>query len=147
MDNKFSRRKFISLCFSILGFFLFKDALSFLTSKTGDEQEGMISFGRPEDYPAPGVYKGNGAWLVRDARGFFALNSRCSHLGCSVVEWDEGRGIFICPCHNSKYGLDGSVLEGPAAAPLKPVQVTVDGKGNIVVDLKQQVPKDSRLAV
>jgi Rieske Fe-S protein len=45
----------------------------------------------------------------------FAIN--CSHLGCSVA-LNESAKSFDCPCHGSRFHLDGTVLHGPAAAPL-----------------------------
>src|SRR5439155_11507019 len=50
----------------------------------------------------------------------FAIN--CSHLGCSVSLAKTAPGhpeaSFDCPCHGSRFRLDGSVLHGPAAYPL-----------------------------
>jgi Rieske Fe-S protein len=45
----------------------------------------------------------------------FAIN--CTHLGCSVA-LNETAKSFDCPCHGSRFHLDGTVLHGPAAAPL-----------------------------
>ncbi len=45
----------------------------------------------------------------------FAIN--CSHLGCSVA-LNEAAKTFDCPCHGSRFHLDGTVLQGPAPVPL-----------------------------
>jgi Rieske Fe-S protein len=45
----------------------------------------------------------------------FAIN--CSHLGCSVA-LNQGAQSFDCPCHGSRFHLNGNVLRGPAAYPL-----------------------------
>ena len=45
----------------------------------------------------------------------FAMN--CSHLGCSVA-LNESAKRFDCPCHGSRFHSDGTVLRGPAPAPL-----------------------------
>jgi Rieske Fe-S protein len=45
----------------------------------------------------------------------FAIN--CSHLGCSIALNEKERS-FDCPCHGSRFHLDGTVLRGPAPAPL-----------------------------
>jgi len=45
----------------------------------------------------------------------FAIN--CSHLGCSIALNEKDRS-FDCPCHGSRFNLDGTVLRGPAPAPL-----------------------------
>jgi Rieske Fe-S protein len=63
----------------------------------------------------------------------FAIN--CSHLGCSIA-LNEGAKTFDCPCHGSRFHLDGTVLRGPAPAPLShltwkqgsdPKTIQVDG--------------------
>ena len=46
---------------------------------------------------------------------YFAIN--CSHLGCSYVLNSTDK-TFDCPCHGSRFHLDGTVLHGPASAPL-----------------------------
>ena len=45
----------------------------------------------------------------------FAIN--CSHLGCSIA-LNEKDKTLDCPCHGSRFHLDGTVLQGPAPAPL-----------------------------
>ena len=61
---------------------------------------------------------------------FVAFSSICTHQGCPVNE--VANGTINCPCHGSRFSIeDGSVVAGPAPAPLPPVQVTVDG-GEVV---------------
>ena len=60
-------------------------------------------------------------------KGFTAV---CTHAGCIVGTVADG--TINCPCHGSKFSItDGSVVNGPAKAPLAEVPVTVDG-GEIV---------------
>jgi Rieske Fe-S protein len=40
---------------------------------------------------------------------------------------DVAGGTINCNCHGSKFGLDGSVSNGPAVDPLPPVAVKVSG--------------------
>lgn len=55
----------------------------------------------------------------RDAHGeIFAVSPRCTHMGC-IVHWNEVETSWDCPCHGSRFAIDGSVLEGPALAPLE----------------------------
>jgi cytochrome b6-f complex iron-sulfur subunit len=45
--------------------------------------------------------------------GFVALYGVCTHLGC-LPKWVETNSRFECPCHGSKYELNGKWIEGPA---------------------------------
>lgn len=58
-----------------------------------------------------------GGFLTRDRGQLRAFAITCPHLGCSY-NFDQGKGHFVCPCHGSEFALDGSVLHGPATAPL-----------------------------
>ena len=57
-----------------------------------------------------------------------AVSAVCTHLGCNV-EWTEGspQAAFSCPCHGSKFALDGKALNGPAKAPLAHYTATQNG--------------------
>jgi nitrite reductase/ring-hydroxylating ferredoxin subunit len=37
----------------------------------------------------------------------------CTHMGC-LLSLDRANQKLICPCHGSKFGLNGEVLVGPA---------------------------------
>lgn len=56
---------------------------------------------------------------------FRAYSAVCTHQGCIVN--DVVGGTINCNCHGSKFSLDGSVANGPAAAPLPAVAVKVTG--------------------
>ena len=54
-----------------------------------------------------------------------AFSARCTHQGCTVAVQGEK---WQCPCHGSAFSpQDGSVLQGPAKAPLAAYPVTVSG--------------------
>ena len=54
----------------------------------------------------------------RDQDGrLHAVSSRCTHLGCQV-RWNAAEHSWDCPCHASRFDVDGRVLNGPAVEPL-----------------------------
>ena len=38
---------------------------------------------------------------------------RCPHLGCAL-KWNAAEHSWDCPCHGSRFGSDGTLLDGPA---------------------------------
>jgi len=66
-----------------------------------------------------------------DASTVIAVDSRCTHLGCTV-EWNQQNMDFACPCHGSTFGSDGHVEVGPATTPLKTYAVQVNADSVVV---------------
>lgn len=60
--------------------------------------------------------------VAGDYQGFSAV---CTHTGCLLNEVADG--TINCPCHGSKFSLDGAVANGPASRPLEPVAIRVQG--------------------
>ncbi|MER7760357.1 FAD-dependent oxidoreductase [Streptomyces sp. NPDC097619] len=57
----------------------------------------------------------------RDDRGaLHAVSAVCTHLGC-LVAFNNAERTWECPCHGSRFGVDGDVLQGPALSPLERV--------------------------
>ncbi|GJM39908.1 MAG: hypothetical protein DHS20C20_01900 [Ardenticatenaceae bacterium] len=48
-----------------------------------------------------------------DIIGVAAIYKVCTHLGC-IYAWTPANNRFECPCHGSKYRLDGRRIESPA---------------------------------
>ena len=53
-----------------------------------------------------------------EAGGLHAVSLRCTHLGC-LVRFNAAETSWDCPCHGSRFDVDGRVLEGPAVEPLE----------------------------
>lgn len=45
--------------------------------------------------------------------GIAAIYKVCTHLGC-IYAWNSATDRFECPCHGSKYRLDGRRIQSPA---------------------------------
>jgi glycine/D-amino acid oxidase-like deaminating enzyme/nitrite reductase/ring-hydroxylating ferredoxin subunit len=50
--------------------------------------------------------------------GVLGVSPVCTHLKC-IVHWNAAEESWDCPCHGSRFGVDGNVLEGPALSPLE----------------------------
>ncbi|MBU8895596.1 Rieske 2Fe-2S domain-containing protein [Corallococcus sp. M34] len=51
----------------------------------------------------------------------------CTHGAC-LVAWDAESAALECPCHGSRFGLDGQVLRGPATRPLATFRAVLRGE-------------------
>ncbi|GAB2509427.1 hypothetical protein GCM10027167_08670 [Nocardia heshunensis] len=81
---------------------------------------------RTGDIPVGGgVIVGNTVVTQPNAGNYIGLSVICTHLGCAVN--DISGGTINCPCHGSKFNLDGSVAAGPASRPLDGRDVSVQG--------------------
>ena len=62
---------------------------------------------------------GKNVAAYRDEAGALHLRSAvCSHMGC-LVGWNATDRTWDCPCHGSRFELDGTVLHGPAVTPAR----------------------------
>jgi glycine/D-amino acid oxidase-like deaminating enzyme/nitrite reductase/ring-hydroxylating ferredoxin subunit len=79
--------------------------------------------GVPVDRIAPGdgaVVRvgGRRCAVYRDEDGaMHAVSATCTHLGC-LVAFNRTERAWECPCHGSRFGPDGEILQGPATRPL-----------------------------
>lgn len=73
-------------------------------------------------------FNGNSYALFRDAKGeIHALKNECPHAKCSV-EWNPAELSWDCPCHGSRFGIKGNVLNAPAVKSLEVVEIVEEEK-------------------
>lgn len=116
-------------------------SLDFLRPRVLFEPPTRFSVGRPEIMGVGSVItdEKHHVFVERVAEGFRALSSVCTHLGC-ITRYLPDERIIACPCHGSRFGMDGEVIEGPAPRPLHGLQMDLSDRGEILVDTAVEVP-------
>lgn len=78
-----------------------------------------------------------------DANRFVTLDSICKHNGCTVARYKKHivggsptapviQSFIECPCHGSRYDIEGRVIRGPAQADLSRFETAYDSATDIV---------------
>ncbi len=62
-----------------------------------------------------------------------AYNTVCTHAGCEVAKPSTDYHLD-CPCHGSRFAIDGSVVGGPARQPLRAIELKLEGDTLYAVD-------------
>jgi cytochrome b6-f complex iron-sulfur subunit len=122
-----------------------------------------VKLGMPLDFPDGMKFLPDERLFVfREGKTFHAVSAVCTHLGCTVraealpqveTKTVEGKPLrlthrFLCPCHGSKYGGDGTNVSGPAPRPLAWYHLSASLEdGQLVVDLARPVDRDFRLTL
>jgi len=61
---------------------------------------------------------GQNVAAYRDEEGaLHAVSAKCTHMGCTV-DWNPTEKTWDCPCHGSRFHIDGVNFDGPAPKPL-----------------------------
>jgi Rieske Fe-S protein len=69
------------------------------------------------------TYNNQKVAIYKDENGsLHAISPACTHMKCSVA-WNMAEGTWDCPCHGARYGIDGTVLNGPAVKDLENIEV------------------------
>ncbi|HXI03384.1 MAG TPA: ubiquinol-cytochrome c reductase iron-sulfur subunit [Candidatus Saccharimonadales bacterium] len=116
--------------------------LDFLKPRALFEPPTRFSLGAPDSMEVGAVVTNeqHHVFVIRKSDGFRALSSVCTHLGC-ITRYQPDAGIIACPCHGSRFDLDGDVIAGPAPRPLHWLEMSVSSKGLITVDTAVEVPQ------
>jgi len=68
-------------------------------------------------------YEGSRLAVFKDESGnIHAVNPACTHIKCEVA-WNDTEKSWDCPCHGSRFDIDGNVLTAPARKNLEQVKV------------------------
>ncbi len=66
--------------------------------------------------------------LVKVSGEILAFSRRCPHLGCKL-NFDPVQNLISCPCHGSKFTLQGKYISGPAKKDLSRLNTKPSDKG------------------
>jgi len=119
-----------------------------------DDNRGVLNI-HPEDYPALAESGGSvrlGFNPVRsnhlpdgtlhpilinrlESGGLIVLNAECPHASCAVRTLSQSSNTHTCPCHASRFGVDGRRISGPAPFGLEVLdsEICPDGSLDILV--------------
>jgi Rieske Fe-S protein len=89
--------------------------------------------GKAADIPVGGgmIFTSAKVVVTQPVKGQFkAFSAVCTHVGCLCNQVADG--TIDCPCHGSKFKIaDGSVVTGPASAPLAGAGAVTVSDGNL----------------
>lgn len=108
---------------------LFEPPTSFIAGTPLDFAEGVVRFNKEKK-----------AYVIGTSNGVYALSAVCTHLGC-ITRYKSDEKVIACPCHGSRFDLEGGVVHGPAPRALPWLDVTEDAQGNLVVDTGIVIPR------
>ena len=56
--------------------------------------------------------------VYKDINGnLHIVDTTCQHMGCELY-WNAAEKTWDCPCHGSRFSIDGDIVEGPTVQPL-----------------------------
>ena len=132
-----SRRDFLSLIWKSLlgisGLFGLGGILRYMAYQPDTSPPTVFDLGLKDDFPlgTRATIPEAEAVLLHTENGFVALSLVCPHLGCIVDPSDQG---FACPCHGSRFGMDGQLQHGPAANPLRQLSLEITEDGHLILN-------------
>ncbi len=122
--------------------------LDFLKPKVLFEPPTTFHAGSPADFPEGTVRfnREQRTYVIGAAEGVYALSAVCTHLGC-ITRYLSDENVIACPCHGSRFDLEGNVVHGPAPRPLPWLEVKADASGRLLVDTGTRVAQGKVLKV
>ena len=77
------------------------------------------------------IYGATPAIVIRTPESVRAFSLICTHLGC-IVQWQEGKKEFYCPCHDGRFDEFGEVIAGPPPVPLETLTIQTNNDRIII---------------
>ncbi|MBT5706568.1 Rieske (2Fe-2S) protein [Verrucomicrobia bacterium] len=64
-----------------------------------------------------------------------ALSAECTHASCAVRTYNSSANAHVCPCHGSRFGIDGRRMGGPAPFALDTYTTTLRDDGLLEIEV------------
>ncbi|NQU40600.1 MAG: Rieske 2Fe-2S domain-containing protein [Lentisphaerae bacterium] len=112
------------------------------------DPSAQFKIGPPQDFPVGTVkvFDEEKVTIFHDHDGMYAISLVCTHLGC-IVSYNDADARFDCPCHGSKFTLQGKVLKAPAPRALDWFEISALPSGQLMVDRGVTVPMGTKVVV
>lgn len=140
MNRRDFLKKMIKAFFAVITAIVFSSLIYIYPSKIRKKELQYIYIMDEDELPRRGVRRvefnvkiddriiANRAFIAINDYGLTAFSSVCTHLGC-LVNWDNNKSEFLCPCHGGKFDINGTVIAGPPPMPLTRLPLEIkDGK-------------------
>jgi Rieske Fe-S protein len=88
---------------------------------------------------------------------FVAVDIKCTHKGCDVAYQNiSGKDWFVCPCHDSRFDVNGIPQSGPAKTPIATyktsfkdgevtIHIPVEGETTVTIIDSTKISRDTIL--
>lgn len=155
-SHHLDRREFVKIVMvvlgTIMGVIMGIPLIGYLVSPATKVQkkEAWVPLGPLENYPVgvPTLFSftrstvngwektvnSYGAYVLRHSESqedVTVFSSWCTHLSCRV-SWVEEEKVYVCPCHDGIFDIEGKVVAGPPPAPLQEYENKVE-EGNLLI--------------
>jgi len=115
--SKFNRRSFIQLAVIGIGisFTLLWSKLLNSHSRFLEMKKHILPFDKNKK-----VSFFEDVIVINKEKETSVFSSHCTHLGCTISSIEND--MLVCPCHGSRFNLEGKPTKGPAFKSLEKIQ-------------------------
>jgi Rieske Fe-S protein len=105
---------------------------------------GQVDAGPLTQYAKDGVWdklaKSDKVLIARSGAKIYAMTAICTHKSCTVRAPSPApaNSPLACPCHHSRFSIEGKPTGGPARAALFHLGVSIDDQKHLIVDKTKQ---------